>query len=408
LTRRRDEPAGRHGSTGLHIGLDLTALLPRLSGVDRYLTELVAALARADATSRFTLFINRADRDRFAGLPSNFTILAIGFRPRIARLLLQQAWLPPACASRGVDVLHSPSFLLPWSRGSARHLLTVHDMTLFSMPEVHARLRRSHAFRRMVLASIRRADLISVPSRSVRDELLARVPGIGAGRVRVTPWGVAERFSREDHEDDRVLRARLPWIPHAPYVLSLCALEPRKNLPRLVEAFGLLIREHGSDAHLVLAGALDHGRDAVLAAIAASAHADRVHLPGFVPDDVLPALYRRARVFAYPSLGEGFGFPPLEAMAAGVPVVAATGSSLDENLGGAAMLIPPNDPRALAAALHKLLTDPGARANAVAAGIARAARFSWDETARLTLDCYRTLAGTPRGELLPAATARSL
>ena len=408
MTRRRNEPADRSRSTGFHVGLDLTPLLPRLSGVDRYLTELVAALARVDTSSRFTLFINRADRDRFADLPSNFTILAVGFRPRMARLLIQQAWLPPACMALGIDVLHSPSFLLPWLRGSAQRLLTVHDMTLFSMPEVHTRLRRSRAFTRMVLASIRRADLLNVPSMSVRDELLARVPGIDASRVRVTPWGVAERFSSGGQEDDNALRSRLPWIPHAPYVLSVCTLEPRKNLPRLVEAFRLLIRERGVDAHLVLAGALGHARDAILAAVAASELADRVHLPGFVPDDLLPAVYRHAQVFAYPSLAEGFGFPPLEAMAAGVPVVASSGSSLEENLGGAAMLVRPNDPRALAAALHTLLTDPAARASAISAGIDRAARFSWEETARLTLDCYRSLAGTLPDELQPAATARGL
>jgi alpha-1,3-rhamnosyl/mannosyltransferase len=283
---------------------------------------------------------------------------------------------------------------MPWLRGGAQHLLTVHDMTLFSMPEVHTRLHRSRAFTRMVLASIRRADLLSVPSRSVRDELLARVPGICASRVRVTPWGVSERFSRGGQEG--ALRPHLPWIPRAPYVLSVCTLEPRKNLPRLVEAFQLLVRESGIDAHLVLAGALGPGRDAVLAEVAASALADRVHLPGFIPDDVLPAVYRGAQVFACPSLAEGFGFPPLEAMAAGVPVVASSGSSLEENLGGAAILVPPNDPRALAAALRTLLTDPGARASAIAAGVDRAARFRWEDTARLTLDCYRSLAGALR------------
>lgn len=394
MIRRRDSSANRL-STGFHVGLDLTPLLPRWSGVDRYLTELVAALARVGTGLRFTLFVNRADRDRFTDLPANFTILAVGFRPKMARLLVQQVWLPQACVSRGIDVLHSPSFLLPWLRGNAQHLLTVHDMTFFSMPEVHTRLRRSHAFRRMVLASIRRADLLNVPSRSVRDDLLARVSGIDATRVRVTPWGVAERFSREGQEDDHALWSRLPRLPDAPYVLSVCTLEPRKNLHRLVEAFELLIRERRVDVHLVLVGALGHARDAILDAVAASRLADRVHLPGFIPDDVLPAVYRRAQVFAYPSLAEGFGFPPLEAMAAGVPVIASSGSSLDENLGGAAILVPPNDPRALANALHMLLVDPNARASAIAAGAYRASMFSWEETARLTIDCYRSLAGIP-------------
>ncbi len=109
MTLRRDRSANCSHSAGFHVGLDLTPLLPRISGVDRYLTELVTALARFGTGLRFTLFVNRGDRDRFADLPSNFTSLAVGFRPRMARLLVQQAWLPPACVSLGIDVLHSLS-----------------------------------------------------------------------------------------------------------------------------------------------------------------------------------------------------------------------------------------------------------------------------------------------------------
>jgi glycosyltransferase involved in cell wall biosynthesis len=180
-------------------------------------------------------------------------------------------------------------------------------------------------------------------------------------------------------------------LPRAPFVLSVCTLEPRKNLPMLVDAFRRLV-QRDSDLHLVLAGGIGEARDAVEAAVAASGLADRIHPPGFIPDEVLPALYRRARVFAYPSLAEGFGFPPLEAMASGVPVVASTGSALAENLDGAATLVAPDDPGALANALDTLACDANARRTAIAAGLERTSRFNWDETARLTLDCYRELA----------------
>jgi glycosyltransferase involved in cell wall biosynthesis len=373
-----------------HVGLDLTALLPQPTGVDRYITELVAALARIETTMRFTLFVNRADRSRFDKLPRNFQVLAIGYRNRPARLVVQQACLPTLCTARRIDVLHSPSFLTPWLRGRTTHVVTVHDMTFFSMPEVHARLRRSLPFRRLVLGSIRRAAAITVPAAAVRDDLLARVPGLDPERVIVTPYGVSRRFSTV-RDGDRARLAAMPWLPRAPFVLSLCTLEPRKNLPALIEAFRRLV-ERGSDLDLVLAGGVGQARDSIDAAVRRSGLARRIHLPGFVPDELLPALYGRARVFAYPSLDEGFGFPPLEAMAGGVPVVASARSALAENLAGAAVLVDPRDPDALASAIQTLASNGAARAAAIAAGLARAARFSWDETARLTLEGYRGVA----------------
>ena len=372
----------------LHVGLDLTALLPQPTGVDRYITELVAALARVETTARFTLFVNRADRARFGELLPNFRVVAVGYRNRPARLVVQQACLPMLCAALGIDVLHSPSFLTPWLRGRTSHVVTVHDMTFFSMPHVHTRLRRSLPFRQLVLGSIRRASVIAVPAAAVRDELLDLVPGVAPERVRVTPYGVSSRFSVHSAGDEARTRA-LTSLPRAPYVLSVGTLEPRKNLPVLIEAFRRLV-DSGVDLDLVLAGGSGQARRAIEAAVAASGLARRIHLPGFVEEDLLPALYRRARVFAYPSLDEGFGFPPLEAMASGVPVVTSARSALAENLRGAALLVAPDDPGALAAAIHTVLSDGGVRASTVDAGLRRAAQFSWDDTARLTMAAYRS------------------
>ena len=370
----------------IHVGLDLTALLPRPTGVDRYITELVSALIRVETTARFTLFVNRADAERVRGMPAHFRVVAVGYRNRPVRLIVQQAWLPRLCAAHGVDVLHSPSFLTPWLHGRTKHVVTIHDMTFFSMPHVHTRLRRSTPFKRLVLGSIRGASAIVVPAAAVRDELLDRVSGIDPERVRVTPYGVSSRFSTDSAGDEARL-SELRWLPRAPFVLSLGTLEPRKNLPTLIEAFRRLVGR-GADLDLVLAGGAGQARHAVDAAVRRSGLATRIHLPGFVPDALLPALYRRARVFAYPSLDEGFGFPPLEAMASGVPVVASARPALAENLAGAAVLVDPGDPDAIAAALQTLAYEGTARAAAIQAGLGRAARFTWDETARLTLESY--------------------
>jgi glycosyltransferase involved in cell wall biosynthesis len=374
----------------LRVGIDVTPLLPQPTGVDRYMTELVAAFGRLAADADFTLFANRDDRDQFGGLSPRFNVSFVGSRNRVARLAIQQTCLPGICAARGIDVLHSPSFLMPWFRGHTRHVLTVHDMTFFTLPQVHTRLRRSDTFTRMVLASIRRASSIVVPSATVRDELLARVPATDAGRVRVTPYGVSTRFGTDGALDASRLAA-LPWLPRAPFVLSVGTLEPRKNLPVLIEAFRRLVRA-GLDLHLVLVGGAGQARAAIEAAISSAGLSSRVHLPGFMSDETLAALYRSARVFAFPSLAEGFGFPPLEAMASGLPVVASTGSALAENLRGAAVLVPPDDPGKVADAIHAMVSDEAARDRAIAAGLERASRFTWDETARLTLDCYRAAA----------------
>jgi alpha-1,3-rhamnosyl/mannosyltransferase len=342
-----------------------------------------------DPGIRYTIFVNRADRPLFEGrLPPNVRLRPWGLRPRPARFVLQHAVLPAACAALGVDVLHSPSFLMPSWRGRPRHLLTVHDMTFFSLPEVHTRLHRSRAFRSLVLGSIRRADLLNVPSAATRDALCAMVPAMPPDRVRVVPYGISSAFRPAGPTLERAGRA---WMPPAPYILSLGTIEPRKNAGALLEAYRRLVHEERVAEHLVLAGERGHGWRDVAIAIRRADLQDRVHAIGFVPEPDLPALYRGARLFVYPSLAEGFGFPPLEAMACGVPVIASTGSSLGENLAGAADLVSPHDPGGLAAAMRRMLRDEGHRQACIREGLTRAAAFRWEDTARRVVDCYREL-----------------
>lgn len=375
----------------IHVGIDLTALRRRHTGVDRYLVELARHVGPIDPGIRYTIFLNVGDRPLFEGrLPPNVGLRPWALRPRPARFAFQQGLLPPACAALRVDVLHSPSFLMPAWRGRPRHLLTVHDMTFFSLPEVHTRLHRSRAFRSLVLGSIRRADLINAPSAAARDALRAMFPEMPPEKVRVVPYGISPAFQPAGPKLDR---AASPWMPPAPYVLSVGTIEPRKNAGVLLEAYRRLARDGRIAEHLVLAGERGHGWSDVAVAIRRAGLEGRVHAPGFVPDADLPALYRGARLFVYPSLAEGFGFPPLEAMACGVPVVASTGSSLGENLAGAADLVSPGDADGLAAAMRRMLCDEGHRQARIRDGLTRAAAFRWDDTARRVVACYRDLGG---------------
>ncbi len=379
----------------MHVGIDLTALLPLATGVDVALRGLVTGLAAVDRETRYTVFVNREDAALFAGaLPENFRVAALARRARVTRLAFQQLVLPAYAAVRGLDVVHSPSFIMPMLRAGARHLLTIHDMTSFSLPDYHIPLRRSAAYRRAVLASIRRADAVTTPSEFVRRDVLARVPDVPPERIRVVGWGIGDEFRPRPEGEARAALAHL-GLP-SPYVLYVGALQPRKNLRSLLDAYRRLVARGDVAEHLVIAGPLSWDLEDVLPGLDDPVLRARVHRTGYVSAADLPWLYAGARLFAYPSFEEGFGFPPLEAMACGVPTVASCGSSLAENLGGAALLVPPDAPDALADAMRAVLSDPAERRRWVALGMARAARFRWDETARRARDLYYELAARPR------------
>jgi glycosyltransferase involved in cell wall biosynthesis len=373
----------------LRIGIDLTAILPVATGVDMYLEELVLALGRVDRDNRYTLFVNHEDRALFRDrLPSGFRVAPRCLRPRPVRLLFQQVGLPALALASGLDVVHSPSFIMPLARGRQRHLLTVYDMTFFSLPECHEPLRRSRLYRWAILASLRRAHLVSVPSEATRRAVLRFLPGAAHGRVRVVPPGIDRAFAPSS--DEEVARVRHRFRLDAPYVLYLGTLEPRKNLVRLVEAFARLAGG-GRPEDLVLAGRPGWGLEPLDAAIASSGAAHRIRRLGYVDREDLAPLLTAAEVLVYPSLEEGFGFPPLEAMACGTPVVAAESSSLAENLAGAAELVPPEDVAALAAAVERLLVNRELHDRRRRQGLERAARFTWERTAEETVECYRAL-----------------
>jgi glycosyltransferase involved in cell wall biosynthesis len=381
----------------VRIGIDLTALLPEATGVDVALLGLVRALAQVDRDGAYTIFVNREDRAQFEGtLPSGFSVRALALRPRAARLVFQQAVLPVATAALGLDVLHSPSFIQPIVRTGARHVLTVHDLTSFTRPRDHLPLRRSSPYLWAVRASVQGADVVTVPSRAVQEAIASHLGDAAAARVRVLPWGIDETFAPMSRETAQA-RLRHLDVPDS-FVLFVGTIEPRKNVLGLLAAYREVVRESPDAPPLLLAGRLGWDYDPVLTEIERPELRGRVRRLGYVAAEDLPALYAAASVFVYPSHEEGFGFPPLEAMASGVPTIATAGSSLAENLCGAAELVPVGDEGALADALRRLLADPRLRAQRREQGIARARSFRWEECGRRYAELYRELArGTVAG-----------
>jgi glycosyltransferase involved in cell wall biosynthesis len=371
------------------VAIDYTSALAQGGGIGRYTRELVRALAAQDVRTDYRLFVALRRRDALPDTPGvNFTWAAARLDPAwFARLwhrlrvpLRIERWTGP------VDLLHAPDFTLPPVEPDTRTLLTVHDLSFVRAPEAAAPGLRAY-LNRVVPRSVRRADHILVDSDATRRDLID-LYGTPGEKVSVVYSGVDARFGPvEDAGAIRAVRAKY-GIGDGPFILSVGTVQPRKNYARLAEALHRLDRP---DLPLVIAGGKGWLEDDLYARIDALGLGGRVRFIGFVDDDDLPALYSTARVFAFPSLYEGFGLPPLEAMACGTPVVASNVSSVPEVVGEAGLLVDPLDVDALAGALARALDDEGLRASLIEQGRERAGEFTWDQTASAVRRQYDAL-----------------
>lgn len=282
-------------------------------------------------------------------------------RPRVER------------ATGRVDVIHATAF--PTPPRSAPLVLTIHDLAWIE-DRSHFTPRGLSFFRRGLDLALRDADLVVCPSEATRRDCLAN--GFAPERVRVVPLGVDATRARPDAVEECKSRHGLA----RPYVLWAGTIEPRKNLPRLLDAYRRL--DHDADLVLVGPKGWNEDLDALL-----GDDRERVHVLGFVPAPDLPALYAGAAVFCFPSLMEGFGFPVLEAMAQGTPVVTSAGTSTEELASGAGMLVDPRDPASIAAGIAEVLGDERRREELESAGLERAADYTWERTGRMLVDAYR-------------------
>jgi alpha-1,3-rhamnosyl/mannosyltransferase len=266
-----------------------------------------------------------------------------------------------------------------------RCAVTVHDAILFVMQRVYERRKRLRyrIARALERAVARRAALVLTDSAASGDDIV-RWLGVDRSRVRVAPLGVDRRFAPRPAAEVDAVRARLGL--RRPYLLYLGGIDERKNVPRLLEAYAGLRAQRASTPDLVLAGPIEReaGFAELVARVSALGLDDAVRRVGYVDDAGLPALLSGAECFVFPSLYEGFGLPPLEAMACGTPVVATNGGSLGEVLGDAALTVPPDDAAALGRAMARVLDDAALREDLRRRGRERAAGFTWEATARAT------------------------
>jgi glycosyltransferase involved in cell wall biosynthesis len=284
-----------------------------------------------------------------------------------------------------IDVFYSPDFLLPPLVGGVRTLLTIHDLSFLRHPETFPSALHDYLVA-AVPKSAERADRILTDSEWTRRDVIELLD-VPADRVSALHLGVSRLFGAEPKPpgtDATAERARLQaayGLVPGPFVLAVGTVQPRKNLLRLVQAIDI-VRETPGDqtqaVNLVIAGSPGWLAEPIFAA---AKQRDYVQMLGFVAEADLPALYRQAQALAYPSLYEGFGLPPLEAMACGTPVIASRASSLPEAVGDAGLLIGPTDVDDMAQALARVLSDEDLRAELRTKGLQRAASFTWQRTA---------------------------
>jgi glycosyltransferase involved in cell wall biosynthesis len=341
-------------------------LLDPPTGVGRYTAQLASALeSRGVVVIRYAISRGARRSDAKA-------------RWRVPTRVVQAAWrkLNRPSIERlvgRVDVVHAPNFVLPVS-GSIPGVVTVHDLSFLS----DATFPGGHRLRDLVPWSVARAARTVVPSAAVKAELLDYT-GVPEERVVVTHEGVSQVFYGATPLPDSVLAT---MGVRRPYALAVGTIEPRKNLPRLLDAWA---RVRPDDWTLVIAGPAGWGPQLP--------QTPGVELVGWVGDETLPGLLAAAEVFCYPSLYEGFGLPPLEAMAAGVPSLVGAYPAAAETVGDAAEVVDPRDVDAIAGGLERLISDESLRRTYALAGRARAAGFTWEATAAATLSAYRATLG---------------
>ena len=370
----------------MHIGIDATTVSDQRAGVGNYIVQLVRSLAAQDGGHDFTVFVDREQVKEFEGLP-RVRPLAVAVRGRGARLVWEQASLPGLARRERLDLLHSPHYTMP-ARLRTRSVVSFHDLFFVTHPEWHVPAKRV-LFPPIMRWSARHASHLIASSHSTRDDVI-RVFGVPPDRVTVVPLGAGVEFAPAPPAAVAEVCGRHGLAPND-YILSIGVLEPRKNLPRLVGAFAR-IAARAPDVVLAIAGKQGWQYEQIYDQVQRSGLGDRVRFVGYVPHADLPALYTGARVFAYPSLSEGFGLPVVEAMRCGTAVVTSDVSSLPEVAGDAALQVPPDDEASLADALLRLAQDDSLRATLARRGIARGQEFSWARCARETLRVYEATA----------------
>lgn len=367
----------------MHIAIDAHSVGAQLAGNETYAVNLIEALAEIDQSNQYTLYVTKQlAADRFKNRWANFEVKrTLPHTPLVRIPLILSAEL----RRNPVDVLHVQYTAPPLAPCAV--VATIHDLSFEHLPETFNR--RSRAQLRLTVRRTARnaAQILTLSEFSRRDVI--ETYGIDPDRVAVTPAAAPAHFRPETNATD-LRRIRATYGIEREYILALGSIQPRKNLVRLINAYSSLWKERQNLAmpQLVIAGKRGWREGETMRAAELSAAAHDIRFIGYVVEADLPELFSGAMCFAYPSYFEGFGLPVLEAMQCGTPVIAGNRTSLPEVAGEAALLVDPFDETVIADALRNLIENPDRRNDLRVKGIERAKQFSWQQTARLTLQAY--------------------
>jgi glycosyltransferase involved in cell wall biosynthesis len=370
----------------LRLSFDATAVPLDPVGAGRYTIDLARALGRLSEVET-SIWCRSGDGERIRDATgATSQMLSSAPRHRALRLVWEQAVLPRLVDKLGADVHHAPHYTMP-ERCRIPVVVTIHDLTFFDHPEWHERS-KVLLFRRAIRVAARRAEVLVCVSQATARRLEEHLKP--RAEVVVVPHGVdTGRFrppvAADDDADDAVLqRAGV----RRPYVLFVGTQEPRKAIPDLVRAFDQIASDN-RELSLVIAGGRGWGAAAVDAAVSSARYRERIFRTGYVDDEAVAVLMRRAAVVAYPALEEGFGLPALEALASATPLVTTSGSAMAEVAGDAALLVAPRDSAGLAEAVNEAARRGPAVEAGIAKGLAIASRHTWEASAQGHLDAYR-------------------
>ena len=376
----------------VRIGIDARKLHD--FGIGTYIRNLLRQLARLDHDTEFVLFSRPQDRAGLGQLGENFRVVA---ETAGNYSFSEQIKIPMALKREGVTLFHAPHYVLP-PLAHCPSVVTIHDCIHLMFPQyLPNRFALNYAKVSIAMAAKRATRIMTVSETSKRD--IIKFFGTAPEKIDVIYNAYDERFGDAPGAEE-ISRVRERYQLHQDFILYAGNVKPHKNLERLIEAFHL-VRERGLDhVKLVMIG----DDISKYAALRRAVHKHQLHkyvrFLGYLPEGTLAAMYRLAGVFVFPSLYEGFGLPPLEAMASGTPVVTSNVSSLPEVAGDAAVLVDPYDPEAIADGIVRVLTDSTLAAQLRVKGLARAQQFSWETSVRRVREIYEEASS------MPAAAAR--
>jgi len=369
----------------MRIAIDARKL--RDFGIGTYIRNLVEQLARLDRTTEYVLLLPPADVPFAAGLGENFRGVAETARPYSFG---EQVRIPLAVARERIHLLHEPHYVLPTAT-RCRSVVTIHDCIHLRFPQYLPHRLATYYARAAMWSATRQADRILTVSEASKRDILQYF-NIAPERVAVIYNALDARFS-EPPDEAHMEQVRQRYQLEHPFVLYVGNIKPHKNLERLIAAFGRARTDGPDDLRLIVIGDELSRYPALRQAVHRHKLDKHVRFLGFQPAHTLIAFYRLARAFVFPSLYEGFGLPPLEAMACGTPVVTSNLSSLPEVAGGAAMLVDPYDIDAIADGIRRVVNDDTLRQDLRTRGLARVNDFSWEVAARKTQAIYLDVLG---------------